>query len=357
MSDGSIVGIASMLFLGSTWSQAQAAEPVRLIFDTDICGDCDDVLALGMIHSLQSRGHCRLLAVTISVDHELAAPFVDAVNTFYGRGEIPIGVVGKGGVVEKSEFLSLVEEKDRRPLPLSPRPGSARSAKDATAVLRATLAAQPDRSVVIAQVGFSTNLARLLDSPADEDSPLTGLELVERKVKLLSLMAGAFQPIEGNRHYLEYNVDQGHRQRPVLAERWPTAMVYSGFEIGIALPYPAMSIERDYGYVPHHPLAEAYIRRNPPPHNRPTWDLTSVLFAVLADRGYFDVSPRGTVTVEPDGFTRFEESSQGNHRYLILRPEQKPRVLEALVQLSSQPPSRVEDSKPSEKRNRLIDQG
>ena len=75
-----------------------AAEPVPLIFDTDICGDCDDVLALGMIHALQSRGFCRLLAVTISVDHELAAPFVDAVNTFYGRGDIPIGVVGKGGV-------------------------------------------------------------------------------------------------------------------------------------------------------------------------------------------------------------------------------------------------------------------
>ena len=86
-------------------------------------------------------------------------------------------------------------------------------------------------------------------------------------------------------------------------------MVFSGFEIGIALPYPAVSIERDYGYVQHHPLAEAYIRRNPPPHNRPTWDLTSVLYAVLPDRGYFDISPPGTVTVEPDGFTRFTSNS------------------------------------------------
>ena len=76
-----------------------------------------------------------------------------------------------------------------------------------------------------------------------------------------------------------------------LAERWPTPMVFSGFEIGIALPYPARSIERDYGYVTHHPLADAYIHYIPPPHNRPTWDLTAVLFAVLGDRGYFDVSP------------------------------------------------------------------
>ena len=88
--------------LNATPSPAADREPVPLIFDTDMCGDCDDVLALGMIHALQSRGYCRLLAVTVSVDNELAAPFVEAVNTFYGRGEIPIGVVGKGGVVEKS---------------------------------------------------------------------------------------------------------------------------------------------------------------------------------------------------------------------------------------------------------------
>ncbi len=330
---------ALIMDLGATPSPAADREPVRLIFDTDICGDCDDVLALGMIHALQSRGHCRLLAVTISVDHEQAAPFVDAVNTFYGRGDIPIGVVGQGGVVEKSAFLSLVDEKDangqyRYPHDLI----SGRSAPAATAVLRRTLAAQPDHSVVIAQVGFSTNLARLLDSHPDEHSPLTGAELVGRKVKRLSLMAGAFTTIEGNSHYREYNVVKDIKSAQVLAERWPTAMVYSPFEIGIALPYPATSIERDYGYVPHHPLAEAYIRRNPPPHNRPTWDLTSVLYAILPDRGYFGLSPRGRVTVEADGFTRFGEDSQGHHAYLVLGPERRPRVLEALVQLSSQPP-------------------
>jgi purine nucleosidase len=333
-----IAGIACLLLGNSTLGQTMAVEPVPLIFDTDICGDCDDVLALGMIHALQSRCLCTLLAVTISVDHDLTAPFVDAVNTFYEQGDIPIGVVGKGGVVEKSEFLSLVAEQDSGRFRYRHNLVSNESATDATALLRATLAGQADHSVVIAQVGFSTNLARLLDSRADASSPLTGRELVERKVKLLSLMAGAFQPIEGNRRYLEYNIVKDVASARILAERWPTAMVYSGFEIGIALPYPAVSIERDYSYVPHHPLAEAYIRRNPPPHNRPTWDLTSVLYAVLPDRGYFDVSPRGTVTVESDGFTRFDDNPNGKHRYLILRPEQKPRVLEALVQLCSQPP-------------------
>lgn len=342
---------AFALALGPDSSSARAddagAEPVRLIFDTDICGDCDDVLALGMIHALQSRGHCRLLAVTVSADNDQAAPFVDAVNTFYGRGDIPIGVVGKGGVVEKSAFLSLVDEKDasgRDRYPHDLRSG--RSAPPATEVLRRTLAAQPDGSVVIAQVGFFTNLARLLDSPADAHSALDGRELVRRKVKLLSLMAGSFTPIEGNPRHLEYNVVRDVPSARIVAAKWPTPMVYSGFEIGIALPYPAVSIEHDYRYAPHHPLAAAYIRRNPPPHNRPTWDLTSVLYGVLADRGYFDLSSAGTVAVEEDGHTRFAARSGGFHRYLILRPEQMPRVLEALVQLSSQPPCRAEGSRP-----------
>jgi purine nucleosidase len=330
--------LAALTLMTAGAPQAATAEPVPLIFDTDICGDCDDVLALGMIHALESRGLCRLLAVTISVDHELAAPFVDAVNTFYDRGDVPIGVVGKGGVIEKSEFLSLVKEADNGRFRYPHDVVRNQAVKEATALLRATLAAQPDHTVVIAQVGFFTNLARLLDSPPDAVSPLSGRALVERKVKLLSLMAGAFDSIEGNRHYLEYNVVKDVASARLVAERWPTAMVYSGFEIGIALPYPAVSIERDYRYVSHHPVAEAYIERNPPPHNRPTWDLTSVLYAVMPDRGYFEVSPPGTVSVLADGFTTFKENPQGSHRYLILKPAQQPRVLEALVQLSSQPP-------------------
>jgi hypothetical protein len=88
------------------------------------------------------------------------------------------------------------------------------------------------------------------------------------------------------------------------------------------------------------PLAEAYYLYNPPPHERPTWDLTSVLYAVFPDRGYFDLSPPGTVIVEEDGFTRFEPSSNGRHRYLIVDALQIARVTEALVQLSSQPATR-----------------
>lgn len=334
------VTAALLAVLTMTWVPSQAAEPVRLIFDTDIGNDVDDVLALGMIHSLQSRGACRLLGVTVTKDSELAGPFVDAINTFYLRGDTPIGVVRPGKTPEPGKFLPMAAEKVNGAFRYPHDLLSNQDAVEAVSLLRKLLAAEPDGSVSIAQVGFSTNLARLLDAKPDAASPLSGMDLIRQKVKVLSIMAGAFQTINGNAHYCEYNVVQDIANCKKLADEWPTPVVWSGFEIGIALPYPAESIIKDYGYVADHPLAEAYRRYNPPPHNRPTWDLTSVLYAVSPERGYFDLSPPGNVIVEADGFTKFEPTSDGRHRYLKLSNQQQSRVLEALVQLSSQPPSK-----------------
>ena len=78
--------------LGRAPASLRAAAPVPVIFDTDICGDCDDVAALAMLHALESREQCRLIAVTVSANHPLAAPFVDCLNRFYGRDDVPVGV-------------------------------------------------------------------------------------------------------------------------------------------------------------------------------------------------------------------------------------------------------------------------
>ncbi len=312
----------------------KTGKPVPLIFDTDLGNDCDDVLAMGVIHALQSRGECELLAVTITKDHELAAPFADAVNTFYGRGDVPIGICHSGVTNDAGKFNVLAKDAEKYPHDLTV--GS--KVADAVTVLRKALAAQDDGSVVIAQVGFSTNLANLLKSAADKYSPLSGSELVKKKVRLLSVMAGAFTKISGGDHK-EYNIVKDIPSAKTLCEDWPTPIVWSGFEIGIALPYPHESILKDYSYATHHPLSDAYTVYNPPPHNRPTWDLTSVLHAIRPDRGYFDLSPAGRVSVADDGLTTFEESADGRDRYLVLRDEQKGRTTEALVQLSSQPPS------------------
>ena len=318
--------------------RAESPAPVPVIFDTDICEDCDDVAALAMLHALESRGRCRLLAVTVTADHPQAAPFVDCIDTFYGRPDIPIGVVGPGGVKAPSGYLKLAAEKGAAGFRYPHDLLDGKDAPDAVAVLRKTLAAAEDGSVVVIQVGFSTNLARLLASPADALSPLPGVDLVAKKVQLLELMAGAFEPIQGSPAYGEYNVVRDREAAAAVAAGWPTEVVWSGFEIGVALPYPSRSIVEDFRDVPHHPVAEAYRIVSPPPQDRPSWDLSSVLDAVLGDRGYFDRSPPGKVAVTDQGATVFTPDAAGKHRYLLLRDAAaRARVIEALVQLASQP--------------------
>ena len=334
---------AAIAWMGGSSLQAdEPRRPVPVIFDTDIGNDVDDVLALGMIHALEVRGDCRLLAVTITKDNPLAASFTDAVNTFYGKGDIPIGICQSGVTPQPSKFNVLAEKKDNGKLRYPHDLKAPQQIPDAVTVLRTALAGAEDHSVVIAQVGFSTNLANLLKSPGDKISPLTGKELVKQKVKLLSMMAGAFEKIPHKGKLVdhrEYNIIKDIPAAQKLAREWPTPIVWSGFEIGLNVAYPHESIEEDYNYTPHHPLAEAYILYNPPPHDRPTWDLTSVLYAVFPHRGYFDLSETGTVTVQPEGLTTFKPG-EGQQRYLKLTDAQRVRVVEALVQLSSQPPQK-----------------
>lgn len=302
------------------------AAPVKLIFDTDMGNDVDDLMALIMIHNLQKRGACELLAVTVTKDHPQAAAFVDAVNTLYGYPDTPIGVVRDGAAKEAGKFNLLAEK-----YPHDLKSGA--DAPEAGGLIKDILAKQPDGSVVIAQVGFFTNLARLMDDAEAK-------ALIAKKVKVLSLMAGAFQTVNFNTRHLEYNVKLDIPAAQKLAREWPTPMVWSGFEIGVAAAFPHIVIEQDLDYMPQHPLKEAYYLYNPPPHDRPTWDPTSVLYAIYPDRGYFDLSPPGNVTVEDDSATLFRptKDGKGKHRFLIMSPEQTSRVREAIVQLCVEPP-------------------
>ena len=84
-------------------------------------------------------------------------------------------------------------------------------------------------------------------------------------------------------------------------------------------------------------MREAYLLHSGPNHDRPTWDLTSVLYAVRPNGAYFDLSLPGSVTVADDGFTQFTPNGTGRDRYLRMNDRQAVRVIEAQRSLVSQP--------------------
>lgn len=322
-----------------------AARPVPVILDTDMGNDIDDALALAMLHAFESRGEARLLAVTVSKDHPRAAPYVDVLNTFYGRPHVPVGMVRGGHAPHDADMIVVPTERRRADgsfvYPHALLDGA--DAPEATAVLRRALAGADDGAVVVVQIGFSTNLARLLASPADDASPLDGRALVARKVRLLSVMAGDFRPANGNfpgDTRPEYNVETDVPAAQAVFGGWPSEVVASGFEVGISMLFPAHAVTQQMSYVPDHPVAEGYRLYLPMPYHRPTWDLTSVLYAVRPDDGYFGRSVPGTIRVRDDGTTWLDPHRDGRHRFLTVCDAQRARALEAIVGLATQPPFR-----------------
>lgn len=317
------------------------ASPVRLLFDTDITGDVDDVLALAMCHTLADRGACELIGVTVSKVNPLTASFVDAQNTFYGRPDLPVGVTRDPDAQKReSRYLSLAESPE---FPHDLR--SNEEAREAVDLIRELLATSPDGSVSIVSVGIASNLANLLESGGDRHSPLDGPALIRQKVKLLSIMAGAFTFANGTNYHLEANVINGIGYMRTVADSWPeeVPVIWSGFEIGENLPFPRRSVGDDFAYREKHLVREAYLLHSGPDHDRPCWDQSSVLHAVFPDRGYFGLSGGGRVAVGDDGFTRFRppgRDGKGSRRdrFLTMTPVQQARALEAIVQLTVQPP-------------------
>ncbi len=66
-------------------------EKVKIIFDTDLGPDYDDVGALAFLHAMADSGRAEILATLSSNRHELVAPSIEVINTYFGRPDLEIG--------------------------------------------------------------------------------------------------------------------------------------------------------------------------------------------------------------------------------------------------------------------------
>ena len=310
-----------------------SGSPVKLIFDTDMGNDVDDALALAILHAGIARGECDLLAVTVTKSNLAAAQYVQMINAWYGSPDIPVGLVKDGVTPDEGGYVKKVLNDAAK----NNFSWNAGPIEDSVVLLRKTLAAAEDGSVVIAQVGFSTNLARLLDTPADDISPLTGKELAAKKVNYISTMAGGFT--EQYKNHKEYNVVTDIPSAQKLFAEWPTPIRVSGFEIGPVVPMTGKVMTNDFNYVAWHPVRESYrYYRDGLDKDAWTWDLTCALEAIRPDRDYFTMGENGTVTVRDDGTTFFTPKADGNCRlFQVPTPEQTVRIQEAFFYLCSEP--------------------
>lgn len=323
---------------GQEATEAPAATPMKVLFETDMGNDIDDALALDMLFKYAAQNKVELLGISSNKRDEGSTEYIDALTTWYGMPDLPIGRVADGAACDDAVNYALlaVNMTDSLGQPLFARSHTSDGhIVPAVEMYRKALAAQEDTSVTVISVGFSTNLAHLLDSPADSLSPLTGRELVAQKVKRLVMMGGDFEnnnAADSLTRFCEYNIVKDIDAARKVFEQWPTEIVTSPFELGIDICFPASAIENANGTTPN-PVVEAYKVYLPMPYDRPTWDLTAVLYAVEGPDGLFTESGPGTITVEPLGGTLFTPDAAGRHRYLTADSTQKANILARFLEI------------------------
>lgn len=313
--DGSSPTSTSSTWETSTWTNTTTttttptytvtAGQENVIFDTDPGGDVDDAGALAVLHALADRGEVKILAMGVSNGHDLAVPFVDAVNTWYRRPDVPIGTIKGTAAYATDYFMKNVVSQ-------YPSNLTKYNAPDAVDLYRKVLAAQPDKSVTLIAVGPSTNISNLLKSAPDHHSSLNGVELVRKKVKFYAAGGNGNGGLPWGQAGFNYYMDltSAANELNLLPSDFPT--VFAGgsgskLEIGSTLSNTRWDhiIRKSY---------ESYFHGTA--QNRATWDQLRVLYACRpASRAYYTTSARGKIQVNSSRIISYETSWDKNHAY------------------------------------------
>lgn len=323
---GGLIGLVAMLLP----SRYAAAAAVKVVFDTDISGDVDDCGALAVLNALADRGEAEILACVVN-GHDADKASVaaaNAINTYYGRGNVPIGAYqGKHGPPTHSSYTAKLRDEFPHTAPADDK------APDAVGVYRRALAAAPDGSVVVISVGFLMNLADLLDSKADDISSLTGRELVRKKVRRLVVMGGQFP---NPQHFDEYNFSAGGvgPDTQQVVENWPTPILFDGFSIGQGI-VTGKALEAT---PKSNPVRRAYqLYDNALKNGRSSWDPTTVLAAVRDPEKYWTVVADGSCTVNEKGINSWSPTPHRGHSYLAPKLDNA-EMARTLDELMTRPP-------------------
>lgn len=303
----------ALVVAGALAAASLSAAPVKVIFDTDLYTDYDDVGAIAMLHAYADAGEAEILAMGTctwgATNRSVAA--VEVLNGYYGRGDIPVGSTDHGGKEGPGRQGFGLPEK----YPQWVKHLDGQTAPKAVEVYRKALEAAPDHSVTFISVGFMNNVADLLRAHRD---------LVAKKVKLWVCMA-CFYPVGR-----ECNSMHDHEASDYAFRNWPTPIVWTDFQYGRTC-YAGRAVAELPGE--GNPVKDAFKLMLTPRdkvvpgkswdqlRGHPSWDQTAVLIAVKGWENYFNLE-RG----------RFEMTAvKGENRWVADPKSESGRVTEKLT--------------------------
>ncbi len=303
------------------------AQP-KIIFDTDIGGDADDLGALAMLHNFVKRGDCELLAVMSWTVEENAVSAIDAINRFYHHPNIPIGTRKAETFSDENNYNRAITDNFDFKLTYNDVP-------DAIDLYRKILSQSADSSITVVTVGPLMNIQNLINSESDKYSPLNGSDLISKKVKEFVIMGGQFP--KGKDEW-NFNGNMPGVTRFVL-ENLKVPITFSGFEIGVQIKTGEVFNQID----PETPLYQGFFyfsshapwikdQFNGRILDNSTFDQTAVLYAVKGGvEKYWDRIEGGYCEADDYGGNKWVKRKNSNHSYLKLKESSE--VMATLIEI------------------------
>lgn len=297
------------------------AAPVKIIFDTDMDSDCDDAGALACLHAMADAVEVEILATVCSSRHKWSAPCTEAINRYYGRPDLPIGVPrGRDtGAHIGSKYAETIAKEF---------PGKIKAYGDtpaASEIYRKILASQPDGSVTIVTVGDVTNMRDLLETKADAISELNGPELIRKKVAKWVCMGGRYPEHLDPHVFGNFKTDP---QATVAAVRdWPGTIWFTGLGDEIMTGQCLADAPADN---PVKRIYKLYLGDKP---SRPSWDLIATLFAVRPDAKFWHLHTKGCNHIFENGTNQWREEPDKDHVLIELDKDGEREVRKIVEEL------------------------
>ena len=293
-------------------------QPV-VVFDTDMGSDVDDAGALALLHRLADLGEVKLAGVIFSSGrNRFGVGVCDAINTWYGRGDLPLGQYQRDDVGDPQNSYSRQiatatnvyhhDVVDRAP--------------DLVAVYKDLLRSARDGSVTILTVGHPHGLVWLMRDAE-------GAGLVSNKVSRWVAMGGT--PEKPGR---DWNLGENGvgAYMDELLSAWPAEAYFS--PVGETVITGNRKLP---GTPANNPVREAYrLWNNAFEKGRSSWDQVAVLYVARPQR--FEVQ-RGRMR-HTSGPNVVWEGKAGDAKHFRAQPKIPESALAGMIEdLMAQPPN------------------
>jgi hypothetical protein len=294
-------------------------KPVRIILDTDMGSDCDDAGAFAVLHRYADLGRAEIIGCIYSSGKvPFGAGIVEAINIYYGRPDIPIGASHRAEVGDPVDKM-MAEKLVRDTATFKNTIIYNTDTEEQTRLNRRLLVDNDDNSITYVTIGHTKGLFDLLVSEPDDISPLTGYDLVNKKIEKWIAMGGVGAYNEGQKFVADWNLFQNGTASysSYLVENFPKPVYFS--DGGTNVLTGKSLKETPPGNIVRTVYREWLwnMTKKTLDDQRPSWDLITIYFAVEGLGDYLKDAGNGWMEIDIEKGVRWHRKESIVNRKLI----------------------------------------